>query len=317
MQRIITLRHRFVAAIALVAILALAPVRAHAASKEIIALQTQVQQLLDMVQRMQSTLDTRFGVLQHLIEQTADNANQMSQTVNALQQKLNQQSDALSGKIDTTSGQVQSLNDSVDELKTRIAKLDKSIQDLQSQLQNIQGGQPAGAQPAASGTAPSPDGALTPGGAPGPNTAPQPTAANTPPPSATPPLRETYQAAMRDFNAAKYSIADGEFQDVVHYYPMDDLAGAAQFYLGEIAYRQEHYDDAIKDYNAVLEGFSGSPKAAAAQLHKGYALIQQGKRDAGIHELRLLVQRHPQTPEAAQARSKLTAMGVHNVAAQR
>jgi TolA-binding protein len=317
MQRIITLRHRFIVAIALAAILALAPVRAHAASKEIIALQTQVQQLLDMVQRMQSTLDNKFGAVQQLVQQSTDNVNQMTQTVNALQQKLNQQSDALSGKIDTTSGQVQSLNDSVDELKTRIAKLDKSIQDLQSQLQNIQGGQPAGTQPAASGAAPSPDGALTPGAPPSPSTAPQPAAGNTPPPSATPPLKETYQAAMRDFNAAKYSIADGEFQDVVHYYPMDDLAGAAQFYLGEIAYRQEHFDDAIKDYNAVLEGFSGSPKAAAAQLHKGYALIQQGKRDAGIHELRLLVQRHPQTPEAAQARSKLTAMGVHNVSAQR
>lgn len=316
MQRKLTLRHRSVAAIALAAILALAPVRAHAASKEIIALQTQVQQLLDMVQRMQSTLDNRFGVLQHLVEQTADNANQMSQTVNALQQKLNQQSDALSGKIDTTSGQVQSLNDSVDELKSRIAKLDKSIQDLQNQLQNIQNGAPAGSQPATGGTAPSLDGSAAPG-APGPGTAAQPAVGNTPPPSATPPLKETYQAALRDYNAAKYSVADGEFQDVVHYYPMDDLAGAAQFYLGEIAYRQEHYDDAIKDYNGVLEGFSGNPKAPAAQLHKGYALIQQGKRDAGIHELRLLVQRHPQTPEAAQARTKLTAMGVHNISAQR
>ena len=105
----------------------LAPVRAHAASKDIIELQTQVQQLLDMVQRLQSTLDTRFGVLQHLVEQTADNANQMTATVNALQQKLNAQNEALGGKVDTASGQVQSLNDSVDELKTRIAKLDKSI----------------------------------------------------------------------------------------------------------------------------------------------------------------------------------------------
>src|SRR5215469_13227145 len=109
MQRTFNLRHRSVAAAVLAAIVAFTPVRAHAASKEIIALQTQVQQLLDMVQRMQSTMDTKFGVLQHLVEQTADNANQMTQTVNALQQKLNQQSDALSGKIDTTSGQVQSL----------------------------------------------------------------------------------------------------------------------------------------------------------------------------------------------------------------
>ncbi len=80
-----------------------------------------------MVQRLQSTLDARMGVLQHLAQQTADQANQMTATVNALQQKLNAQSDAMSGKLDTVSGQVQSLNDSVDELKARIAKLDKIV----------------------------------------------------------------------------------------------------------------------------------------------------------------------------------------------
>src|ERR1700689_4010256 len=142
MQTANPLRSRILAAAAFAAVLAFSPLRAHAASKEIIEFQTQVQQLLDMVQRMQSTLDTRFGVLQHLVEQTADNANQMSATVNALQQKINSKNEALSGQVDTASGQVQSLNDSVDELKTRIAKLDKSIQDLQGQLQNIQNAAP-------------------------------------------------------------------------------------------------------------------------------------------------------------------------------
>jgi len=318
MQKALTLRHRSVAALVLAAILALSPVRAHAASKEMIALQTQVQQLLDMMQRLQSTLDTRFGVLQHLVEQTADNANQMSQTVSALQQKINQQSDGLSGKIDTTSGQVQSLNDSVDELKTRIAKLDKSIQDLQGQLQNIQGAPSGGGQPVPGGAAPAPGSGAAPGGAPG-GTG-QPMSNNAAPSNAAPPLKETFQSALRDYNAAKYSVASGEFQDVVHYYPMDDLAGSSQFYLGEIAYRQQDYAEAIKNYNAVLEGFSGNPKAPAAQLHKGYALIQQDKKDAGVHELRQLIARHPQTPEASQARAKLTAMGIHittTTAAQR
>src|ERR1039457_6698797 len=128
-----TLRNRLLTAALFAMVLGAAPMPAHATSKEIIELQTQVQQLLDMVQRMQSTLDNRFGVLQHLVEQTADNANQMSATVNVLQQKINAQNEAVSGKVDTTSGQVQSLNDSVDELKSRIAKLDKSIQDLQGQ----------------------------------------------------------------------------------------------------------------------------------------------------------------------------------------
>ena len=126
----------------------------------------------------------------------------------------------------------------------------------------------------------------------------------------TPPLQQTFQAALSDFNAAKYKLAEGEFQDVIHYYPMDDMAGSAQFYLGEIAYREGNFDEAVKDYNAVLEGFSGNAKAPAAQLHKGLALLKENKHEAGIHELRTLIQRHPQTPEAAQAREKLNGMGV-------
>jgi len=125
-----------------------------------------------------------------------------------------------------------------------------------------------------------------------------------------PPLKETFQGGLRDYNAAHYQVAASEFQDVLHYYPMDDLAGTAQFYLGEIAYRQLNYADAIKAYNAVLESFPGNPKAPAAQLRKGLALLQLNKKDAGIHELRVLIQRHPQTPEASQARTKLNGMGV-------
>jgi tol-pal system protein YbgF len=291
-------RNGLFAATMLALCVSLAPLRAHAVSKETVQMQTQIQQLLDMVQRLQTTMDTRFAVLQNLAQQTADQATQMNGTVNALQQKLNTQIDSLNGKLDTSSGQVQSLNDSVDELKTRIAKLEKSIQDLQNQLQNVQPQQGAPGMPG--GTAPAP----LPGGS-------GPGAMNSAPPmSQTPPLEQTYQAAVSDFNAAKYSLASSEFQDVLHYYPMDPMAGNAQFYLGEIAYHQRNYDEAVKDYNIVLEQFSGSPKAAAAQLHKGFSLIELTKRDAGVHELRSLIQRHPQTAEAQQARAKLNGMGV-------
>jgi tol-pal system protein YbgF len=286
-----SIRNRLLAAAMTAVVLVSQPAPARAASKEIIELQTQVQQLLDMVQRLQTTMDTRFAVLQHLAEQTADNASQMSATVNTLQQKIAAQSDTAGGKLDAVSGQMQSLNDSVDELKSRIAKLDKTIQDMQAQLQNVQNPPPAVIA-----------GPVIPGG---------PAAAGLVTPQA-PPLKETFQAGVRDYNAAKYEVASGEFQDVIHYYPLDDLAGAAQFYLGEIAYHQNNYADAVKAYNAVLEGFPGSAKAPAAQLRKGLALLQLGKKSEAIAELRSLVKRHPQTPEAAQAKSKLSALGVHS-----
>jgi TolA-binding protein len=270
-----TFRNRFLAAAITAMVLVSRPAPARAASQEIIELQTQVQQLLDMVQRLQTTMDTRFAVLQHLAEQTADNANQMSAAVTTLQQKIAAQSDATISKLDTASGQVQALNDSVDELKSRIAKLDKTIQDMQAQLQNIQ-------NPSA------PQAAAGPG---------EPAAAGMADQQA-PPLKETFQAGVRDYNAAKYDVA----------------SGTAQFYLGEIAYRQKSYADAIKAYNTVLEGFPGNTKAPAAQLRKGLSLIQMNKREAGITELKLLIKRHPQTPEAAQAKSKLATLSVHSTA---
>jgi TolA-binding protein len=314
MVRSKTICNRLLGAAALCFCLASAATPAHAASKEIVELQTQVQQLLDMVQRLQSTMDSRFGVMQHLAEQTSDAANQVTATVTAIQQKLNAQNDAVNGKVDAVSGQVQSLNDSVDELKARITKLDKTVSDMQTQLQAMQTqmtqpqtAPPGGAQP----------GGTQPGAAPGPgmsSNAPAP-AGNAPMAQQAPPLQETLQSGERDFDAGHYDVAAGEFQDVVHYYPLDDAAGTAQFYLGEIAYQKQDYGHAIDAYNAVLEGFSGNAKAPAAQLHKGLALLAQDKKDAGIHELRLLIQRHPQTPEAARARSKLNGMGVRVTAA--
>jgi len=320
MQNPRTIGHRLLPFVALILLFVPAAVPAHAVSKEMVQLQTQVQQLLDMVQRLQSTLDSRFGVIQDLAQQTADQAKQMTQTVNALQQKLNTENDAINGKQDALSGQMQSLNDSVDELKARIAKLDKSVQDLQSQLQAMQAQQqqaaPGAGQPGAM-----PGGGNQPGGQPNPagpdqgpgmpnnnamgNNAPGPS-----PALQAPPLQETFQSGERDFDAGKFKVAQGEFQSIVHYYPLDDLSGTAQFYLGEIAYQQKDYPTAINYYNGVLEGFSGNAKAPAAELHKAYCLLATDKRQAGVDELRELIRRHPQTPEARAARSKLNGMGV-------
>jgi TolA-binding protein len=313
MQRSRNSRHRLLATAALILLLVPAAVPAHAVSKEMVELQTQVQQLLDLVQRLQSTLDARMGVLEHLAQQTADQATQVTTTVNALQQKLNAQNEAVSGKVDAVSGQVQSLNDSVDELKARIAKLDKTVQDLQAQLQAMQAAQtqqgatqPNGAaEPGGTGQGPGLTGNPAGGSAPGATGAPQ-----------APPLQETLQAGVRDYNAGRYQVAQGEFQDVVHYYPLDDMAGTAEFYLGEIAYQQKDYATAINEYNFVLEGFSGNAKAPAAELHKGFALLELDKRQGGIDELRELIRRHPQTPEARAARSKLNGMGVKIAPAQ-
>jgi tol-pal system protein YbgF len=285
------------AAILLLSVTALPP-RAHAVAKEIIELQTQVSQLQDMISQMKQSNDERMGVLLHMVQQNADSITRMTTQVGAMQQAMSSQNEN-----QQLSGQMQALNDSVDELKTRIGKLDATLQSVQAQLQNVQNPSTTGpTQPA--GPAPVGPGGMAETPAPGGNLAPQPTA------GIAAPLQQTYQAALRDYNSAKYDLSNSEFSDVVKYYPQDDLAGNAHFYMGEIAYRQGKYPQAVKQYDVVLEQFAGNPKAPAAQLRKGESLLQTQQREAGAEELRSLIQRYPQTPEAAEARSKLNGMGI-------
>jgi tol-pal system protein YbgF len=277
---------------------------AFAVSKEMVQLQTQVQQLQDMVQHLQTSNDERMGVLVNLVQQNTDNMNKMMISVNALQTTLKAENDQRGSGNAQLSAQIQSLNDSVDELKTRIANLTTQVQAIQSQMQNVNGLPP---QPAG-GTAPS--------AGPPPSQGPGGQAALTPPAPAAPPVDQLYQSALRDYNSAKYAIAASEFADVIHYYPQESLAGNAQFYLGEIAYQQGKYQVAIKYYSAVLDQYAGSPKAPSAELRKGLSLIEIGQKDAGVRELRTLVQRYPQSPEAQEGRSKLNGMGVRISAAK-
>ena len=312
---------------------------AHAVSKEIIQLQTQVQQLTDMLQHLQQSNDERMGVLQHLVEQSADNVNRMSQQMTALQAQVEQ-----SSKNDTLAGQIQGLNDSVDELKTRMGLVNKQLTDIQSELQNVQ------AQPAPTGIAPGSPGpqgsnsnfssggglnasprssndagasALAPSVAPGvdPPLGPGNITNYTGSRGGTrgggmqaPPVDSLYQGALRDYNGARYDLATSEFTDVLKYYPQNSLAGSSSYYLGEIAYRQGLYPAAIKYYDMVLEQFAGSSKSAAAQLRKAQAELASQQREAGIRDLRSLVQRYPTSPEGAQGRSLLNGMGIRIVA---
>src|SRR5438105_7390163 len=273
-------RRRIVYFLGLSAWLALAnPAPSFAVSKEMVQLQTQVQGLQDQMSRMQQAFDERMGVMKNLIDQSTDNINKMTVAVDSLQKNLQQQNTDTAGKVDQVSGQVQALHDSLDELKARFAKVSKQIDDMSAAQQNL----PAGAAPG------------TPGA---PGQPPQPQ-------SQAPPADVLYNNALRDYNSAKYALASQEFGDYLKFYGNTDLAGNAQFYIAEIEYRQAKYDQAIKDYDTVLEQYPGGNKTAAAQLKKGFALLEVGDRQSGVRELRSLINRYPRSMEADQARDRL------------
>ncbi len=301
---------RFAPALLVFAMLHATP--AHAASKEMIQLQTQVQQLIDSLARLQSSNDQQMGVLKDLVQQTVDSVNKMSVSVNGMQLKLQNQADAQSAKNDQLSGQVQALNDSLDELKARMLRMEKSLNDIQSQTQStnaIVGSLPgaaagAGSSPAPAAGSPAPAPAAPPSGGPG-----APPVANNPGPAGGGvPVADMYRAAYSDYVAGRYPLAGSEFSDLIKAHPDDNLAGNAFFYLGEIDNKTAKPGPAVKNYDQVLERYPDNPKAPAAHLHKGEALLALKQTDAGMRELRALVQRYPNSPEAAQARTRLSSL---------
>ncbi len=176
--------------------------------------------------------------------------------------------------------------------------------------------QPKDAQPAAPKPSPIPSPAkvepqakvMPPNALPGAD-APSPQGAFHQTPVRQSPARETFQAGVREFNAADYEGAMASFQQVSNSYPLDDLAGSSRFYLGEIAFRRENYQNAVKHYNAVLNTYFNIPEAPAAELHKAWALLKMNRKLAGFQELRMVIKNFPRSPEANQARSELIARG--------
>ena len=124
-----------------------------------------------------------------------------------------------------------------------------------------------------------------------------------------PPPEVLYNNGLRDYNGGKNDLAVQEFTDYLKFYPNTDLAGNAYFYLAEIEYKQGNYKDAVKNYDLVLQNFASGNKAAAAQLKKGFALIELGQPEDGAHELRHVGARYPRSNEATQARERLRKLG--------
>jgi len=262
------------AVLALVLTLWLGLAPAYGASKEMIQLQTQVQQLQEQMTAMKTSFDERMGVMKNLVEQNTDVANKLNTSIKDLQTAINKSQQDRAGQVDQISGQVQALNDTMDEIKVRLAKLSKQLEDLQSAQQSLAASQAQQQQQAQA-------------------------MAQAPPPDVL------YNNALRDYNGGKADLATQEFGDYVKFYPNTDLSGNAYFYLAELQYRAGNYQKAVEQYDLVLQNFPSGNKAAAAQLKKGFALLELGKEDEGTQELRHVIQRYPKSNEATQARERL------------
>ena len=289
MRKTLVSTARLLPAAALAAALLLLPPPARGVAKEIVQLQRDVALLQQQVRDLQASVDKNNAVLTTLLEQSLDAVNRMDTTVTALEKSVRESQATTNTRVDTLATQVQSLRDAVDEMAARLGRMAQQLSETQSVLQSVD----ARLAPPVPAT---PETGTAPGG-----TAPAPQA----PPSA----KALYDNALRDFTSGKYDLAWQQFSDYLKYYARSELAGNAQFYLGEIRYRQGDFRGAIDEYDQVMASYPASFKVAAAQFKKGYALLELNDRDAAVQVLKALIDKYPRTEEARLARERLQRLG--------
>jgi tol-pal system protein YbgF len=279
------------------------PRPAEAVARELILLQQDVTSLLTGQKDLSDKLTQHDAVVKTLVGQSNDNVSKLSATMGSLQKSVQDVQANSGARLDTMSTQVQGLSDNLEEIKSRLGKLNQQLVDLQNSVQGLDAKISTGglAAPATSLATPT-------SSAGSPRTAGS--TGSSPLPAGAPSADTLYSNGLRDITSGKYDLARSEFEDYLKFYADTDLASNAQFYLGEIFYKQKQYVDAVAAYDKGLSNYPKSFKLGPARLRKGMALLELGQKNAGVRELRDVVKRYPGSDEDRLARTKLKELGV-------
>lgn len=274
-----------------------------AVAREIIDLQRDVTSILQGQKDMSTQMIQDHTAIKTIVGGFNDSVNRLGTTMSSLQKSV-QDVQANSGtRLETMSTQVQGLSDNLEEIKSRLGKLNQQLVDVQNSIQSLDAKISSGA------AAPATGGATT-----------TPTAGNVPPATSAPPTAAApsgpapsadmlYSNGLRDIQSGKYDLARSEFEDYLKYYGKTDLASNAQFYIGEIYYRQKKYQEAIAEYDKVINNYPKSFKLAPARLHRATSMLALGQKSSAIRELREITKLFPGSEEDRYARAQLKELG--------
>jgi tol-pal system protein YbgF len=116
---------------------------------------------------------------------------------------------------------------------------------------------------------------------------------------------EVYSQAKQAFDKGDVEIAREGFKTFLKRYPQSAKADNAQFWIGEIYYREKWYQKAILEYQKVIEKYPKGNKVPAALLKQGLAFINLGDKINSRLVLKKLVKKYPKSNEGKIAKQKI------------
>ena len=117
-----------------------------------------------------------------------------------------------------------------------------------------------------------------------------------------------YGRAKQFFDKGEYEDARELFRAFLKQYPKSKNADNAQFWLGEIYYREKWYEKAILEYQKVIENYPKGNKTPSALLKQGFAFLNLDDKANAKLILKELIRKFPESNEANVAKNKLKAL---------
>ena len=109
--------------------------------------------------------------------------------------------------------------------------------------------------------------------------------------------RQQYDAAMDLLSRAQYVEAQSAFKAFVAANPKEELAGSAQFWVGDIAFTQKDYKTSVTAFADVIKRFPKTTKAPDAMLKLGLSLLELKQKKEGCTTLGAVKSKFPTAPK--------------------
>ena len=118
-------------------------------------------------------------------------------------------------------------------------------------------------------------------------------------------VKKDYELGWQAMEKRDYRVAISRFKEFLKKHPKSNLADNAQYWIGESHYGLREFDQAIIEFDAVRRRYPQGDKVSAALLKQGYAFAELGEKVNARLLLQEVVEKFPETPEAAKAKMRL------------
>jgi len=119
--------------------------------------------------------------------------------------------------------------------------------------------------------------------------------------------RESYSRAIEAFRAKQYEDAANTFQGILEAGAPSGLEDNCTYWLGECAFAQKHYKEAINHFTHVFT-FEKSEKKDDAQMMIAGAYYAMGNKKQAKEEYETLVKKFPASPFVKKAKERIATL---------